>query len=169
MGYKDPTYVIFDGDEDRWAYAYMKGWKANEKIDFDFRDAHDLDTMTSRAQGEDYVKRNLRSRLSQSKTALVLIGAKTKNLFKFVRWEMEVALSLDLPIIAVNLGGSRQMNSDNCPAIIRGACVVHIPFKQAAIRHALDNWPAEYARLSPTDRALGARYYNDTVYRALGL
>ncbi len=52
MGYKDATYVIFDGDEDKWAYGFMKGWKKNDNVDFDFRDAHDEDNMTSRAQGE---------------------------------------------------------------------------------------------------------------------
>ena len=48
MGYKDPTYVVFDGDNDKWAYAYMKGWKKNQNIDFDFRDAHDIDSMRGR-------------------------------------------------------------------------------------------------------------------------
>jgi hypothetical protein len=25
------AYVIFDGDNDKWAYAYMNGWKANSR------------------------------------------------------------------------------------------------------------------------------------------
>jgi len=29
MSYRNKTYVIFDGDNDMWAYSYMKGWKAN--------------------------------------------------------------------------------------------------------------------------------------------
>ena len=33
------AYVIFDGDNDKWAYAYMNGWKANKNIDFDYQDA----------------------------------------------------------------------------------------------------------------------------------
>ena len=47
-----PVYVAFDGDKDKWAYAFMKGWKTNERVDFDFEDAHDLDAMTGRAQSE---------------------------------------------------------------------------------------------------------------------
>jgi hypothetical protein len=35
MAFRDPTYVIFDGDNDQWAYRYMRGWKANERLDFD--------------------------------------------------------------------------------------------------------------------------------------
>ena len=67
MSYKDPSYVIFDGDNDKWAYGYMKGWKQNDRVDFDFRDAHDLDSMTGRAQDEAYVKSNLRERMKRSK------------------------------------------------------------------------------------------------------
>jgi hypothetical protein len=42
MGYRETTYIVFDGDRDRWAYASMRGWKALDNIDFDFRNAHDL-------------------------------------------------------------------------------------------------------------------------------
>jgi hypothetical protein len=30
-----PVYVVFDGDKDKYAYAFMKGWKQNENVDFD--------------------------------------------------------------------------------------------------------------------------------------
>lgn len=44
MTARGTTYVIFDGDKDRYAYAYMRGWKVNDRVEFDFRDAHDLGT-----------------------------------------------------------------------------------------------------------------------------
>ncbi len=46
------TYVIFDGDKDKYAYAFMNCWKVNDRVEFDFRDAHDLGVMTARAQDE---------------------------------------------------------------------------------------------------------------------
>jgi MTH538 TIR-like domain (DUF1863) len=143
----------------KWAYAYMKGWKANNRIDFDFRDAHDMDTMTGRAQDEYYVKSKLRERMKQSHAALVLVGENTKNLYKFVRWELDLALDLNLPMIAANLSGKNRQ--DDCPAIIRDkGTVVHIPFSLEAIKHALDNWLSEFAKLSATARAGRARYYS---------
>ncbi|TIQ15703.1 MAG: hypothetical protein E5X51_36495, partial [Mesorhizobium sp.] len=75
----------------------------------------------------------LRNRMNGSSQVLVLIGEKTKNLFRFVRWEMELALDLGLPIIAANLNGSRQQDV-SCPPIIRDKCVVHVPFKMKAIK-----------------------------------
>jgi hypothetical protein len=78
------TWVIFDGDKDRYAYAYMRGWTVNDRVEFDFRDAHDVGTITDRAQAEAYVKSELRKRMEASNQALVLVGESTKNLRKFV-------------------------------------------------------------------------------------
>src|SRR6266478_8942433 len=108
-------YVIFDGDKDRWAYAFMKGWKVNERVEFDFRDAHDIGAITGRAQDEAYVKSELRKRMEASNQVLVLVGESTKNLRKFVGWEIDLALKLELPIIVVNLNDKRRMDADRCP------------------------------------------------------
>jgi MTH538 TIR-like domain (DUF1863) len=169
MSYSDPTYVVFDGDEDKWAYAYMLGWKNNDRVDFNFNNAHDLDTMTARAQGEDYVKRNLKTRMKKSKSVLVLVGEKTKNLHKFVRWEMELALELGLPIIVANLNDKKNVDAERCPPIIRNECVVHIPFKMKIIKHALDDWPMSFAGFSNEDKEAGARFYKAQTYQSLGL
>lgn len=169
MGYRDPTYVVFDGDSDKWAYAYFLGWKKNDNVDFDFYDAHDLDNMTSWAQGEAYVKARLKERMRKSACVAVLIGDNTKNLYKFVRWELELAQSMDLPIVAVNLNDKREQDADRCPAIIRDTCVMQVGFRMKIIQHALDYWPGQYTGLSQTDRAKGWFYYNNDIYRGLGL
>jgi hypothetical protein len=49
-------------------------------------------------------------------------------------------------MIVVNLNNKGVIDSKLCPAKIRDACAVHIPFKLAAIRHALDYWPTEFQR-----------------------
>jgi len=169
MSYRDPTYVIFDGGNDMWAYGFMLGWVRNDKVAFDFKDAHDLDTMTSRAQGEEYVKKHLRARMEKSVAALVIVGESTKNLYKFIRWELELAQSLGLPIVATNLNDKRRQDDDLCPPIIRNTCVLHVAFRMAIIRKALDEWPGEFSRLSAAERAQGWRYYNDEIYRSVGL
>lgn len=155
------AYVVFDGDNDKWAYAYLNGWKTNKKIDFDYENAHDLDTMTGRAQDEQYVKSKLRERMRKSTAVIVLVGEKTKNLYKYVRWELELALELGLPIIAANLNGSNRQDDDRCPAIIRDkGSVVHIPYKLVALKHAMTNWRSEFNGLSLADKTGGARYYS---------
>jgi hypothetical protein len=65
VSYRDATYVIFDGDEDGWAYRYMRG-RVNERVELDFRDAHDVQQLTSRAQDEKYIKSVLRTRMNST-------------------------------------------------------------------------------------------------------
>lgn len=166
MSYRDTTYIIFDGDKDRWAYARMRGWKALENIDFDFRDAHDLKRIRDTSL-PDTVRRTLRQRFSTARQAIVLIGDETKHHHRFVRWEMEVALGLDLPIIAVNLNNMGEMDEDLCPPILRREFVVHIPFKLKIIKYALDDFPSFYHRRDPDEK--GPLVYPDSLYRQLGL
>lgn len=163
------TYVIFDGDKDKWAYAYMKGWKVNDRIEFDFQDAHDLDSMTGLARSEAYVKQHLKARLEKSRSVIVLVGESTKNLYKYIRWEIDIAISLNLPIIVANLNGERVADDGRCPAILRNKCAVHVSFHRAIIKHALDNWPTEYRGLPIERKSVGARNYSKAVYDSLGL
>lgn len=163
MAYRNKTYTIFDGDEDMWAYAYMKGWKSNRHIDFDFYDAHDIRKMP-RAQDEAYVKAVLRERLRNTKQAIVLCGENTKNLHRFVRWEIDSCLEKGIPIIVANLNKKRSLDSDRCPPILKGRGAMHIAFGARIIKFALDNYaedPKEYK--SHTDW-----YYGNEVYRDLG-
>jgi hypothetical protein len=165
-----PVYVAFDGDNDKWAYGFMKGWKTNDKVDFDFEDAHDLDEMTGRAQNEAYVKAALKERMKKSDALVVIVGEKTKNLYKFVRWEIELALELGLPIIVANLNNRTKMDSDLCPAIIRNECAIHVPFKKEAIKRAVETFPTAFRRFNAADKAGGWRYYNEPEwYKAMGI
>jgi hypothetical protein len=146
VSYKNKTYVIFDGDNDIWAYAYLKGWKSNENMNFNFYDAHDIRPLSDRAS-EETVKRALRQRFANARQVVVLVGENTKNLYKFVRWEIEIAQKLDLPIIVVNLNCHRQLDTARCPAILRDWVAAHVSFKARVIQHALDNFPDEYRRI----------------------
>lgn len=167
VAYRNKTYVIFDGDNDKWAYAFIKGWKSNENVDFNFHDAHSITALTANAQNEQYVKSALRERFASAKQVVCLIGENTKNLYRFVRWELETALSLGLPIIAVNLNKLRKMDPDRCPAIIRDTYTVHVSFNAVILQYALDNFPDEY---HGRDKAAeGNRLYNESIYKSLGL
>jgi hypothetical protein len=167
VSYRNKTYVIFDGDNDMWAYAFMKGWKSNENMDFNFYDAHDIRPLTDRAS-EDTVKRALRERFSNAKQVVVLVGENTRNLYRFVRWEIEIAEQLNLPIIVVNLNDKREMDSARCPPILRQWTAVHVAFKAKIIQLALDRYPEEYSSINASEQGQ-PRCYSDSVYTQLGL
>lgn len=142
---RNKTYVCFDADTDMWAYKFMKGWHALDNIDFDFDNAHDLNNLRD-GSSEETIKGKLRERLKSTKIMLVLVGENTKNLHKFVRWEQEVALSMGIPIAAVYLNKSEARDNSVCPPIIRDELVLHIPYKLATCRWAIDNWPAQHEK-----------------------
>lgn len=166
MAYRNKTYVCFDGDNDMSYYRLMTAWKANDNHDFNFHNAHDVNSARD-SSTEESIKRQLRERFANSKIFIVLIGEKTKYLTKFVKWEMEVALRLNLPIIGVNLGKSRD-RTDLCPPTIKSELAVYVPFGQKIIQYAMDNWPDDDARYRKEGKA-GPYRYNDNVYKNLGI
>ena len=137
MAYRNKTYVCVDGDSDIHYYRLMQAWHQNDRTPFSFYNAHELNTARDASQ-EASIKRQLRERLLNTKVFVVLIGENTRYLTKFVRWEMEQALGLNLPIIGVNLNGMRQQDPERCPPIIRSELAVYISFNPAIMQFALD-------------------------------
>jgi hypothetical protein len=157
MSYKNKTYVMFDADTDIHWYRLMTAWKENENIDFNFHNAHELNKLRKSAS-EEQIKRKLRERLNNTKQAILLVGENTKNLYKFVRWEIEVAISMDIPIVAVNLDKINSETDKTPPILKNEAYFVSVPFDLEKIKYALDHFPVEYAK--EKSNAPSARYYN---------
>lgn len=165
-GVRRAIYIAFDGDNDMWAYGYMKGWKINQYMDFQFHNAHDLNALTARA-GQERVKRQLRDRFACSRLFILLLGERTRFLYRFVRWEIECAQNERLPIVVVNLNEKRGFDETRCPPILRDALAVHVSFRAAIIQHALTDWPRRHAVLLGNDD--GPRRYAESTYTMLGL
>lgn len=166
MAYRNKTYIAFDGDTDMKYYRLMMAWSENEKFSFEFLNAHDLNTARDSSQ-EESIKRQLRERFANTKLFIVLIGEKTRFLTKFVKWEMEVALRLDLPIIGVNINGNIKQDS-LCPAAIKDELAVYVPFGAKIVEHAMLNWPESH-RSYKSDGKSGNYYYTEQTYQNLGL
>lgn len=164
MPYRNKTYIAFDGDTDMHYYRLMTAWKAHDGFSMNFHNAHDLNTARDSSQ-EESIKRQLRERFANSKLLVVLIGEKTRYLTKFVKWEMEVALRLKLPIIGVNLNGSRRKD-ECCPPAIKDELVMYVPFGHNIIEHAMDNWSSQHASYAQKGES-GAYYYKDEIYNRL--
>lgn len=145
----------------------MQAWKQHEGIEFNFFNAHDLNSARDTSLTES-IKRQLRERLKNSKVLVVLVGEKNKNLYRFVRWEMEQALSLKLPIIAVNLNKKRQLDPNRCPPIIRDELAIHISYNPAIMQYALEHWLDEHKQ-HVRNGETGPYFYKNSVYEQLGL
>lgn len=169
MSYKNNTYVIFDGDTDMKHYRLMTAWKAHDHIDFDFHDAHDLNSARDTST-EEAIKAQLRIRMAHSKQVIVLVGENTFRLRKFVPWEIELARKKDIPIIVVNLNGKKVYDSYLCPSAVEDQTyTIHIPFGRKIIKYALDNFPSNYHNSRDRETKGHNFHYKDHVYAELGL
>ena len=70
MAYRNKTYICFDGDTDMRWYRMMEAWKDNDNIDFNFANAHDLNTARDSSK-EESIKKQLRERFVNSKKFIV--------------------------------------------------------------------------------------------------
>ena len=167
MPYSNKTYVAFDADNDIHYYRLMQAWKHNDNTSFNFYDAHDL-TNIMPWSSEESIKSSLHARLSNTKLFVLLIGDNTKYLYKFVRWEIEQAIKLKIPIIAVNLNGKRSKDNNLCPSILDNELAIFVSYNQKIIEYALNSWyEADQKHRQSGDT--GAYYYQDNVYKILGL
>ncbi|MDP4267813.1 MAG: TIR domain-containing protein [Bacteroidota bacterium] len=164
MAYRNKTYVCFDADTDIKYYNLMKAWKENENIAFNFYNAHEINTLRD-GSSEETIKRKLCERLLNTKVLVVLIGEKTKNLYKYVRWEIEYAIDNDIPIIAVNLNGQK-VQDGLCPPILKNELAMYISYGQKIMNLALNSWPAQHEIEKKNGKA-GPFYYPDTIYNKL--
>lgn len=76
-------------------------------------------------------------------------------------------MSLNLPIICVNLNGLREMDGERCPPVLRDKLAVHISFNAAIMQQALENWPNSHD--SYKNSADKIYFYKKEVYDRLGL
>lgn len=139
MAYRDKAYIAFDGDEDIRYYNLLKAWAKNKNIDFDFKNAHDLKSARD-TSSEESIKRSLKDRMNNSKVFVLLLGEHTKNLYKFIRWEIDQAIKLELPIIVVNLNNKTGIDSELLPPILVGEKFETIPFKEVEIQKSLKKY-----------------------------
>lgn len=167
MGYRNKTYVAFDADSDIRYYRLMTAWKQNDYTSFDFYNAHEQINIWQHSN-EETIKRNLRERLRNTKIFVLLIGERTKYLYKYVRWEIEEALKMELPIIAINLNGKRSIDNDRCPSILRDKLALHISFNAKIIQKSLENWEGLHKSYIRENKS-GPFYYNDNTYENLDL
>lgn len=79
LTYRTKTYLAGDWDGDRDLIDKLHEWNENEKLALKFTDVHDL-TSSSDGSHNCNIKKSLRQRLNISKTFVLIVGSKTKNL-----------------------------------------------------------------------------------------
>ncbi len=142
---RNKTYVCFDA-EDIPMYELMQTWNENDNFDFNFYDACYSDESCSEDAEE--MERMVSKKMIDAQVLVVLIGEKTKYLHKYIKYEIQLAIDADLPIIAVNLNGKDKIDEERCPIMIDKALSLHIAFGEKELRTALEKWPSYHEAYS---------------------
>ena len=169
MSYRNKTYVAF-ASEDIHCYRLMEAWRDNDKIDFNFYDAHDLYISRDTSKPET-IKANLRQRMKNAKQ-IVLLGSKTgkkkgSDGISFLAHEVKVAIEFDLPVVVANLDGDRNVDRNYIPRpfLDTDYYTLSVSFQPTIIKYALNNYAPAYANSTST----GPHYYKASIYTSLGL
>jgi hypothetical protein len=169
VSYRNKTYVAF-ASENIHLYRLMEAWRDNDKIDFDFLDAHDLFQSRDTSKPET-IKANLRQRMKNAKQ-VVLIGtpeAKKKGSdgVSFLAHEVKVLMEFQLPVVVANHDGDREIDRNFIPSPLLDDdyYTLSVSFQPAIIKYALDDYAPRFAA-TPNK---GPRHYLPSVYSDLGI
>lgn len=169
MAYRNKTFVSF-ASENLNCYRLMQAWRENEHIDFDFLDAHDINTALDSSQVET-IERRLSERLANTKQVVLLVGDQTRSKAgdgrSFLHHEVTVIKRLKLPVIFANLNQSRVTDRDRLPVALLEPYTISVSFQPKIIKHALDEFVDGYAANVATKK--GPYYYKSGTYDQLGL
>lgn len=167
MSYRNKTYVAF-ASENIHLYRLMEAWRDNNKIDFNFYDAHDL-FISRDTSAPATIKRNLRQRMGNAKQVL-LIGtpeAKKKggNGVSFLAYEVQVMMELNLPVVIANHDGDKAVDENFIPSPLVNAdyYTMSVALSPGIIKYALDNYATSFDSSSNT----GCYYYRQSAYDGL--
>jgi hypothetical protein len=167
VAYRNKTFVSF-ASEDIHFYRLMQAWRDNRNIEFDFHNAHDLNTARDTSQPET-IRKRLRERLANTKQIVLLVGDNTRAVAgrptRFLYYEVEVIHELDLPVVFANLNGSRKVQISRLPTALAEQYTMSVSFGPAAIRFALDDFAATYSTDRVTRR--GPHGYTPATYFTL--
>lgn len=172
MAYRNKTYVAF-ASEDINNYWLMKAWRQSEHIEFDFFDAHDINTARDSSLDET-IRRRLRERLANTKQAVVLLSRDAKRKSgqpsTFFAYELEVLKSLAVPVVLVNLDGSRDVEFSTLPAqLAHPYYTISVSNQPKIIQFALDGYVDVFLNNKPPNLIEGPHHYKASVYESLGL
>jgi|SRR5690625_2027953 len=99
-------FVSYRADEEGNKYKnLLVAWSKNDNGYFDIKFEDTSIGVSINSDDEDYIKRRIREKISESRTVLVLIGKDTHK-SDWVEWEIDKAVELKKKLVAVKIKNS---------------------------------------------------------------
>lgn len=114
---------------------------------------------------DDILKLKIQKNLERADIIIVLLTKTFKSMRKFSKWQLEHAINVGKPIIAVNPNRIRSVDYDVCPTILKSRLSLHVPYDKTAIELAIANWPASHYEHMKNEKEIKKTYkYAESVY-----
>jgi hypothetical protein len=158
MPYRNGTYIAFHAnnttepdESDIRYYNLLKAWHVREEYSFEFVNSHEKTAAVRDTSKRSTLERALRTRLDNSKNMILIIGNTTREDRDWVPFEIRYAVDeCRIPIIATYPGYTSILAPSQLshlwPSALasriddRTAHVIHIPFRQDPLYHAVNNF-----------------------------
>ena len=117
---------------------------------------------------DDMLKFKIQKNLERADVIVVLLTKTLKSMRKFSKWQIEHAINIGKPIIAVNPNRIRSADYDVCPTILKSHLSLHIPYDARAFELAINNWPSSHTEHMKNEKDLRKIYkYSESVYQQI--
>ena len=160
-------YVAIDASKDIKYYEEFKLMLRNNDIKYNLFDGIDYYKEYDKTP-DDMLKFKIQKNLERADVIVVLLSKTLKSMRKFSKWQIEHAVNMGKPIIAVNPNRIRSADYDVCPTILKSHLSLHIPYDAKAFEIAVRNWPQSHAEHMKNEKDLRKIYkYAESVYQQI--
>lgn len=183
MAYRNGTYVAFHAGgttdptkSDIKYYNTLRMWNANKNIDFKLIDSHEKTASVRDSSKKETLRRNLVTRLKNSKQFFLILTQSTKSDTDWVPFEISYAVDeCELPLILAYPDFNSIIEPANLtnywPNVLKtriendSARAIHIPFKKEPVLDAISQFDITNTEY-PTN---GYGYYTREAHQQWGL
>jgi len=158
------AYICF-GQEAGWsAYQRLREWVPPKHLRINFEPEKLAPTRNLQELTEED-NLSIARAITRSQIFVVLVGSQNPISSPRANFEIDCAVQLGIPILIVNLDGSRE-RTEFCPKNLRNSLAVHISFEPGIFWYALEYWPTLH-RTNLRRGVVRNFVYEDNLYLSL--
>ena len=160
-------YVAFDASNDIKYYQEFKSLLRSSQEHYNVFDSVDYFKELDK-NPDDVVKFKIQKNLERADIVIVLLTKTYKSMRKFSKWQLEHAINIGKPIIAVNPNRIRSVDYDVCPTVLKTRLSLHIPYDIRALETAIKYWPDSHYEHMKSEKEQRKIYkYANSVYEQI--
>lgn len=161
----DKIFVIFDFEKDLKLYNEMETWKNSEGESFNLVNSYETYKLLDKEQDEK-IKELINLKIEGSSLATIILGQGIKSMRKLVKWQIEAAITLNIPLVVMNLNRIQSVDYDRVPSALKNVLALHTIFDPTMLEVSLHDWVIKFRDFKNNDKK-GPYKYSLKTYELL--